>query len=68
MPKPDTLPQPVTTSIVLRADRRHVGPWRLPQFEFSDELVALLGRADRAEAQARRLCDENNWWRHSVQK
>ena len=38
------------------------------QFEFSSELVALLGRAERAEAQARRLCDENNWWRHSVRK
>jgi hypothetical protein len=39
-----------------------------PQSEFSDELVALLGRAERAEVQARRLCDENNWWRHSVRK
>lgn len=38
------------------------------QFELSDELVALLGRAERAEAQARRLCDENNWWRYSVRK
>lgn len=38
------------------------------QSEFSDGLVALLGRAERAEAQARRLCDENNWWRYSVRK
>jgi hypothetical protein len=39
-----------------------------PQFEFSDELVALFGRAERAEAQARRLCDENDRWRHSVRQ
>jgi hypothetical protein len=37
-----------------------------PAIEYSQELLTLFNRAERASAQARRLLDENDRWRRSV--
>ncbi len=37
-----------------------------PVPDLSDELLALFSRAEHASADARRLLDENDRWRHSV--
>ena len=41
---------------------------RTPAAELSDELCALFSRAELATAEARRLLDENDRWRQSVQQ
>ena len=37
-----------------------------PAIEYSQDLLTLFDRAERASAQARRLLDENDRWRRSV--
>ena len=39
-----------------------------PAMPISDELAALLRRADKATAAAHRLLDENERWRRSVER
>ena len=37
-----------------------------PEMALPDELEALFSRAERADAEARRLLEENDRWRRSV--
>ncbi|MHC2334585.1 hypothetical protein [Bradyrhizobium sp. USDA 4454] len=53
--------------IVFVGGKRHTaGVAALPTIHVSEELAALIERAERAMADAQRLMDENDRWRQSV--